>query len=136
MKLFAISYSLLGTLGYLDRSQTYGHPINIALRVMCFVSSFFILIPAMWHMAFETDTFVMRTATVMPLIIGLTNTMLYCAMLWQRPDIMSTIEQLERCIKESMALIILANCIFVAPISRIYICRGTDDNVRDIRRST
>lgn len=102
MKLFAVSYSLLGPLGYLDRPQPYGNTINIGLRMLCFVSTFFILIPAMWHTVFEADTLAMRIATAMPLIIGLTNTLLYFAMLYQRPDIVSTLDELERCIRERM----------------------------------
>lgn len=97
MDILVAAHGLLGPLGYLDAN---GHTVNIALRILCFASTFFLLIPATLHTIFDADTFALRIATAMHIIIGVTNTSLYFAMLTQRSIIVSTLTELEQTIRE------------------------------------
>lgn len=97
MDLLIAAHSLLGPLGYLD---VYGYTVNIALRILCFASTFFLLIPATLHTIFVADTFALRIATAMHIIIGVTNIALYSAMLTQRPIIVSSLKELEHTIRK------------------------------------
>lgn len=97
MDILVAAHGLLRPLGYLDSN---GAAINIALRILCFASTFFLLIPATFHTIFVADTFALRIATAMHLIIGVTNTSLYFAMLSQRSLIVSTLKELEQTIRE------------------------------------
>lgn len=100
--MFNAARAMLGPIGFLDWNHSYSNVVNIALRVMCFISTFFIMIPALMHTIFVADTFVLRIATAIPLIIGITNTSLYVAMLIQRPQIASMLNKLKLTIKERM----------------------------------
>lgn len=102
MDMFNAARAMLGPIGFLDWNHSYSNVVNIALRVMCFISTFFIMIPALMHTIFVADTFVLRIATAIPLIIGITNTSLYVAMLIQRPQIASMLNKLKLTIKERM----------------------------------
>lgn len=100
--MFVVAHRLLGLLGYVDRHHSGGYTVSIILRVMCVVSTFNLLIPATWHIIVEVDTFAMRIATAMPLIIGVTNTVLYFAMLYQRAGFVSARIKLEQFIQKRM----------------------------------
>lgn len=102
MDIFNAARAMLGPIGFLDWDHGYSNVVNIALRVMCIISTFFIMIPALLHTIFVADTFVLRIATAIPLIIGVTNTLLYVSMLIQRPKMASMLTKLKRIIQERM----------------------------------